>query len=233
MTPVIDKTPAQIKVDCSAPECKKTFVTQRNMEKHKEKFHKIVSALSQSPLATTVRTLFSGDGVDGVSLPSTQGDSSGRVNSPKVVTEGTFQCNECSEEFRMKVELLRHITIKHNKAQAAMRNDKDNDKSANKTDSVVEHDDIEEEEEIREIAEDLEDEGLAVQVEEMIELGKMMRVDKIVDSVVETVFREMNPDAVVSKPDCHDCDLKDEIFANREMLLDEKEGIIMEKNCIN
>ena len=53
MTNSVEMTPVQKKMDCSAPKCKKTFVTKKNMEKHKKRFQKIVSALSHSPLANS------------------------------------------------------------------------------------------------------------------------------------------------------------------------------------
>ena len=68
-------TPVQNKVDCSDPECTKTFVSKRNMTKHKDKFH-------------------SGD--KDIGTPSTQGTSDGSVNSPKVMSDGFFQCDECT-----------------------------------------------------------------------------------------------------------------------------------------
>ena len=54
MTNSVEMSPVQKKLDCSAPDCKKTFVTQKNMDKYKEKFHQIVSALSQSLLVDSV-----------------------------------------------------------------------------------------------------------------------------------------------------------------------------------
>ena len=197
MTNSVEMTQVQKKMDCSAPECKKTFVTQKNMEKHKEKFHKIVGALSHSPLANSVRTLFRGNNYDNRISPSTQGGSDGSVNSPKVISEGTFQCNECSEEYSSKYELNIHMTEDHNKAQAAT--DKEKDKSSNQSE--------EDDEEVR----------------DMIELGNMITIDKIVDSFVETAYHEMNPDVEVPNAVCHECALKDEIFNNREEMINEKD----------
>ena len=198
MTNHVEMTPVQKKLDCSAPECKKSFVTQKNMEKHKEKFHKIVSALSHSPLANSVRTLFRGDDVDSSMLQSTQGGSDGSVNSPKVVTEGTFQCNQCPEEYNSKDDLNIHMTEDHNKAP---------------------------QNEIH--GEGVDDEVATVEVHNMIELGKMMTVDKIVDSFVETAFHEMNPDIVEPETECHECALKDEIFNNREEMINKKDCLIV------
>ena len=208
MTNTVEMTPVQNKLDCSAPECKKKFVSQQNMEKHKEKFHKIVSALSHSLFANNVRTLFRGDSVDGSMLPSTQGGSDGSVNSPKVVTEGTFQCNQCPEEYKSKDDLNIHMTEDHNKAQAAPTSERANSATKSKG------------------ADDLEDEEATSEGQDMIELGNMMTVDKIVDSFVDTAFRELNPET-----ECHECALKDEIFNNREEMINKNDCLIVERNA--
>ena len=92
-------TPVQSRLDCSEPDCSKSFVNKRNMTKHKDKFHMMVSVVSKSPIVNTVRTLFSGDNNKDMATPSTQGNSKGLINSPKVVSGGFFQCNECTYEF--------------------------------------------------------------------------------------------------------------------------------------
>ena len=186
-------TPVQKKLDCSAPECKKSFVTQKNMEKHKEKFHKIVSALSHSPLANSVRTLFRGDDVDSSMLQSTQGGSDGSVNSPKVVTEGTFQCNQCPEEYNSKYDLNIHMTEDHNEVKAAP--------TSNKDDEEVEKDG-------NEINIDHQDKHVN---EDMVKLNNLVTVDKIVDSFVEIAYRQMNPETVVPEAPCHNCNMKDQV----------------------
>ena len=61
MTQPTDQTPVKNRLNCNMPECKKTFKSQGTMMQHKDRFHKIVSALSQSPLANSVRTLFTGE----------------------------------------------------------------------------------------------------------------------------------------------------------------------------
>ena len=209
MTNSVEMTPVQNKLDCSAPECKKKFVSQQNMEKYKEKFHKIVSALTQSPLANSVRTLFRGDSVDGSMLPSTQGGSDGSVNSPKVVTHGTFQCNQCPEEYNSKEDLKIHITEDHNKAQAAPTSDRD--KSAQ--------------------IEDVLHNQAVVQTEEILQIENLVTVDKIVDSFIDIAFSHINPDIVTPKPPCHECNMKDQVVAAFDKLINEKEYIIVEKSA--
>ena len=98
------------------------------------------------------------------------------------------------------------MTEDHNKAQAAP--DKEKDKSSNQSED--------DEEEVRECADDLEDEVDEIEVQDMIELGNMITIDKIVGSFVETAFHEMNLDVEVPDAVCHEYSLKDEIFNNRE-----------------
>ena len=227
MAPTIEATPNKKKIACTADECKNTFQNKKNMEKHLDKFHKIVSVLSNSPLATTVRTLFHGESVEDITLPSTQGTSDGRVNSPRVRSEGSFQCAECDKNFSIKHELNRHMTKKHNKAKAANINDK---AEATKTDMVIE-DEQEVEEEIVEIAEDLEMEGAAMEVENRVELDNMVMIDNIVDSFVENAFNTMNPGNKTDKIECHECVLKEEIMTEYGRLIDEKELKIVEKTA--
>ena len=95
------------------------------MTKHKDKFHMMVNAVSRSPIVNTVRTLFSGD--KDIGTPSTQGTSDGSVNSPKVMSDGFFQCDECTYEFTIKEELLKHKLEKHESPKAS--ESVDNDKS--------------------------------------------------------------------------------------------------------
>ena len=59
-----------------------------------EKVHKVVSAISQSPLANTVRTLFDGDSV---TVPSTPGKRDGSVNCPEGTSKERFQCGFCEK----------------------------------------------------------------------------------------------------------------------------------------
>ena len=61
------------------------------MEKHTGRFHKIVSALSSSPLATSVRTLFLGENSEDTESPSIQGNSEGLVNVQEVVSEAAVE----------------------------------------------------------------------------------------------------------------------------------------------
>ena len=155
MVSTIEATPNKKRLNRTAEECKNTFQNKKNMEKHMEKFHQIVNVLTNSPLATSVRTLFRGESGKDITRPSTQGTSDGLVNFPKVRSEGTFQCAVCDENFSRKDELIKHLKNKHNKAKAAISND--NAKAAKQVEV-----DMEDDQDIVEIAEDLEMEGVAI-----------------------------------------------------------------------
>ena len=87
--------------------------------------------------------------------------------------------------------------------------------------------DQEEELDIVEIAEELEMEGVAIEVENLVELGNMVVIDKIVDKFVENAYKAMHPDEPVDKIECHGCN--EEIIAEFGRLIDEKENKIGEK----
>ena len=44
---------------------------------------------------------------------STQGNSNGQINSPKVISKGMFLCSVCDEEFAQNEEALKHIADNH------------------------------------------------------------------------------------------------------------------------
>ena len=45
--------------------------------------------------------------------PSVQGNSKGQVNSPNVISDGKFQCDECEKEFILKAECTEHKQKDH------------------------------------------------------------------------------------------------------------------------
>ena len=50
---------------------------------------------------------------------STQGNSAGQVNDPKVVSEGIFICGACDGRFQNEEEMTNHIGTDHDNATAA------------------------------------------------------------------------------------------------------------------
>ena len=97
MTQAVQQTPIQPRLNCDEGNCKKNFKSQGTMMQHKDKFHQMVTALTQSPLANSVRTLFQGESVDDTSQQSTQGGSNGSVNSSFVVNDDLINGNEEEE----------------------------------------------------------------------------------------------------------------------------------------
>ena len=161
MAPNISMTPLQAKVDCSIPKCNKTLKNQKNLNSHLEKVHKVVTAISQSLLANSVRTLFTGDNSQ---LPSTQGNSFGQVNSPKVRSEASIQCGVCEKNFKTNEETKEHMKI-HDDASSADK-------------SVSLEDDEEEEQETSSIAEDLELERVAKEVENLVMVDMIVEANR-------------------------------------------------------
>ena len=221
MVLTIEVTPATKRLTCAADQCKNTFQNKKNIEKHMEKFHQKVTLLSQSPFASAVWTLFNGESTEDITQPSTQGTSDGRVNSPKIRSEGTFICSECSVQFPIKDNLITHMNNEHDKAKAAPTND---------TSQASNGEDEEEiERQITEIAEDLEMEGVAKTVEE--EVRNMVMMDKIVDSFVDNAYNTMNASEGTEKTKCPECHLKDQVIDEFGRLIDVKEASIVEKTA--
>ena len=115
---LVTETPI-LKKDCQVPECKKApkgFKTSRGLKGHMEKFHQIVIDVL-SPVADTARVLFSEN--QNVSDMSTQGNSHGAVNSPKVISEGVFLCGNCNETCNTNKAAMNHNCDGHDSATAA------------------------------------------------------------------------------------------------------------------
>ena len=209
LTSTLNVTPVPIRFDCSERECTKTFANKKNMTKHKDKFHMMVNAVSKSPIVNTVRTLFSGENSKDIGTPSTQGMSDGSVNSPKVVSEGFFQCNKCTYEFTIKTELEKHIIEKHDKGNTAAS--VDSDKSLGEEDLVhlMEMDDL----------------------TTAKALAEKAAVEEIVHCFVENAYRVMNPEDVTDQTNCHNCVLKEEVIVDKDRIIDSKENMIAEKTA--
>ena len=204
MTKAVEQTSVQNRLNCGEKDCKKNFKTQGTMMQHKDKFHKIVNALSQSPLANSVRILFNGESEEDISQPSTQGDSNGTVNSPKVVTEGRFLCDECQFDSGMKVELEKHKSEQHDKSKDASNNDTDNDLNGSRREEDVLL------EAVKEVDRDT--------------------VANIVNAFVDTAFQHMNRSEVL-KSGCHECKCKDEVLEENRVAIIEKDLKLDEKSA--
>ena len=101
---------------CESKNCDKEYASKGGMKNHFKKSHKAVEEI-QSPLgrfpsvSNSARVLFNDE-----ELPSTQGNSAGQVNSPKIVSEARFLCDECETVSATKVELTNHKKEVHEKS---------------------------------------------------------------------------------------------------------------------
>ena len=99
-------TPAT-KVVCESDNCNKEYASKGGMKNHFKKSHKTVeeihSPVGRFPASNPVRALFTDE-----AQPSTQGNSAGQVNSPKVTSEGRFLYDICEKHFGAKEDLTIH-----------------------------------------------------------------------------------------------------------------------------
>ena len=164
-----------------------------------------------SPMSVTARTLFQQSDEDAQS--STQGNSDGEVNSPKVGSEGSYVCGVCKKMFKNSNEVDEHMKL-HDKATNAAIGDIsfENDEEVEKelTEAVKAHEAME---------------------EEIVNINNWMTVDKIIDTFVDMAFKEMSPNSVTPEPQCEECTLKYEVFENPEKLLEKKDREIIEKTA--
>ena len=58
--------------------------------------------------------------------PSTQGNSKGQVNSPKVVSAARFVCSSCDKDYPTKAEVIDHMAHGHSQ-ENAVSTDQDED----------------------------------------------------------------------------------------------------------
>ena len=210
MTQDAIKTP--VKASCNVPKCNKTLKNKKNLTSHMEKVHRVVTAISDSPPANTVRTLFTVD-----NSPSTQGNSAGAVNSPKVRSEGCYQCGKCGKGYKTQEEATEHMKI-HDEAIIIADND-----TVSKDDEAVALD-------LANMADVIESRA-SVEVDNIEHVQNMVTVDSIVDNFVDNAYKAMNPSSETGVTQCHECVCKDENLVKFHKLLDEKEALIVEKSA--
>ena len=109
MTP---EAPAQ-KILCDKFDvCGKVYKSRARMLTHMKAVHKDTldnRTSLDSPIRLALFQLQEGEEAEA----RTQGDSNGQINSPKVVSKGTFLCSVCDEEFAQNEEALKHIADNH------------------------------------------------------------------------------------------------------------------------
>ena len=218
MAPSTHETPVSA-VNCRVPDCKKQqiggYKTKNGLANHVKRWHQAAKDVL-SPMAETARALFQND--EEVQ-PSTQGNSAGAVNSPKVVSEGRFQCGLCEEEYTSTDNMRNHMT-KHHQGGVYEQDDDITD-DGNDDDDVTD----------KEVGEITEDEVVNNQPNSNVELNNMLTVDKIVDIFVDNAFREMHPDEVTTGQKCHDDD-EDRKISDLMKVVEEKDAKIVEKTAL-
>ena len=207
-------------VDCSVTECRKQKVggykTKKGLTDHMQRWHKAaVDVLS--PMAATARTLF--NNMDKDLLPSTQWNSNGQVNSPKVVSEGRFQCGACGIKEICNDELTLHMKVHIQ----PISNEQDNiiiDESGNSINDVPDN-----------VINDVPDNVISSEDDsQLVEIANLITMDKIVDLFVDIAFREMQPNNAVPTEKSHECTCTDKVIVNKESLLNKKESLLVESN---
>ena len=110
-------TPAPVpapRVYCDKPNCKKDYKSRSGLLNHNETAHKnelkIQSPLGIFPSSNSARVLF-----DDEDRPSTQGNSNGEINSPKVQSIVRFLCGVCDLNFSQNEEAKLHMSEVHKK----------------------------------------------------------------------------------------------------------------------
>ena len=110
MTQSINETPAGIH-SCSVSDCSKTYKRNNGLTLHMANVHQLLLNNVLSPLATLARNMFGANNVsDDISI---QGNSVGKINSPKVLTSASFLCGVCNEPLSNKEEVTNHMKNDH------------------------------------------------------------------------------------------------------------------------
>ena len=220
MAPSIHDTPVGAN-NCKVPDCKKQqaggYKSKNGLTNHMKRWHQAAKDVL-SPMAETARALFQ---TEEELQPSTQGNSSGAVNSPKVVSEARLQCGACDKEFGSTAEMSEHMTMHYNSVAPEQNDDiledeYDEDEPNNDKEYVSDNDTTE-------------NETVVDQYEGHLELNNMMTVDKIVDSFIDNAFRKMHPNEVTTDHDDVDKDL---IISDLKKVVDEKDIKLVEKTAL-
>ena len=197
---LVTETPI-IKKDCQVPECKKAPKGFKTSRGLKGRMEKFHQVVIDvfSPMADTARVLF------GEADQATQGNSHGETTPPKVVSEGDFLCGNCNTKCKSNEEAINQKCIEH-----------DNAKAAKETDAQISFEETEEED----LVESLDDAEIYTTVDNVeIQITAKNMVGTIVNDVIQNIVQKK----------CHECESKDSVILNYNMLLDEKEVIITEK----
>ena len=202
-----------------------------HMRKNHQNSTKIQSPLGSFPSANSATVLQFDDDDE-----ATQGNSDGAVNSPKVVTSGTYMCAVCEIHFPRKEEVTMHMEEAHVTSSQDLQDDNASEEAAR--DSLDEEDEIMEEwksifDQINEVydTDDKKDEAEAMK-------EKLQRIINVVQKKAAIIkdmriktkqLEEEVVDLEATASNCHECTLKDEVVNNKEALIVKKEAVISKK----
>ena len=211
MAPSILDTPVMA-VNCQVPDCKKQQVggykSKNGLTNHMKRWHQAAKDVLSS-MSETARALFQ---TEEEIQPSTQGTIAGAVNSPKVVTEGRFQCGTCGKEFTSRAHMTEHMTKSYNTVATEQHDDITDD--SNEDDEATEN----------EVGEINEYEVVDDQHDVNVEITNMITVDKIVDSFIDNAFREMHPNELTTDQEDYDDD-KDQKISDLQKVVEQKDRL--------
>ena len=106
---------------CTIPECTKKYKRKTGLSNHMASVHQMLVSNVLSPMATSARTLFGGNSVS--QDESTQGNSAGAVNSPKVRSAAALLCGVCDEAFPGREEVNKHMNEEHDEEESSEADD--------------------------------------------------------------------------------------------------------------
>ena len=178
-------------------QCEKPFSSKPSLTRHIKTIHDGIVNLKN--LFTTPKALPNQKRLF-TSVPnlSTQGNSAGQVNNPKVRSEGEYLCGTCDKTFPTQNQATNHMTDVHDKANAA------NDDTSSENSMVEENTedynvrDEADDEDMAKLVDDYEDDILA---EELARLANVVEAVNLKDSK------------------CSECNNLSEVLAHKESVI--------------
>jgi hypothetical protein len=214
-------TPSQ-KVVCESNDCGKEYVSKGVMKAHFKRCHKaaedVQSPLGKFPSANSARVLFTDE-----TQPSTQGNSAGQVNSPKVVSVGRFICDICDKDFDTSQHMNNHKQESHDQVNAELSNVVENSGNVNNSEEdgvgqckcdICDKD--------FETSQHMNNHKKESHDQENLEQSEALQNALVAEELEDMVRKVRN----IFQGDCHDCDMKEQVVNHKEELLVKKDADI-------
>ena len=189
-----EPTQASKKPLATCDQCDKIMSSKQSLTRHMKTVHDgiiSIKKLFSSPKAlTNQRRLFT-------SVPnlSTQGNSSGQVNDPKVMSEASYICGDCDQRFATEEQVTKHKSDAHDNANSA----------ENDVEETIDNElnvDEENDQDMANLVEEYEEDMLAKELE---------RMSKLVDTVIPVTSN------------CQECNNVKEVLAHKENLINNQD----------